>query len=130
MFMGEWFRIWFKIEISLYSLPVVLAAAIALKIISAGAPLHVLLFLAAFFISCCCSIFAVFQLMLYVLHNKSIKKLKLVAVFIACWFVIWSYAGIVNSSELSIYFVLGSLLPILVVLHLGYLARGSFKFNT
>jgi hypothetical protein len=128
--MSERFRVWFIFEITCYSLPVVLAATIATMVIPSNAPIHVLLFLAVFFISCCGSIYAVVKLMLCVFHNRTIKTPKLIALLIASWLIIWLFAGALSLKEASVYLAIGFILPVLVVLHLGYLARSSFNINT
>jgi hypothetical protein len=126
--MSEKFRVWFILEISLYSLPVVLGAAITWLALSVEAPLHVRLIQMTFIVSCCLSVKAVWQLMQFVFHDKSIKKPKVLLAFILFWIFNWVPTGIIAASSIGL--TLGFILPVLVVLHLGYLARKGLQFNT
>ena len=126
--MSEKFRVWFILEISLYSCPVLLGAAIIWLALSVEAPLHVRLFQMTFIISCCLSVKAVWQLMQFVFHDKSIEKPKVILAFILFWTFNWIPSGIIAVSSIGL--ALGFILPVLVVLHLGYLSRKGLKFNT
>ncbi|MFY0667404.1 hypothetical protein [Alteromonas stellipolaris] len=128
--MKESFRVWFIFEITCYSLPVCLAAGLSLKIMSFDSPFHVLMLLITFFIGCCGSVYAVANLMLYVFGNKQLQMPKLIGILIIFWLICWLVVGYSSLLNGNIYLGLAFLVPILVVLHLGYLANGKFKSKT
>ncbi len=128
--MKESFRVWFIFEITCYSLPVCLAAGITLKVLSFDMPLHVLTFLIVFFISCCGSVYAVSKLMLYVFGNKPIELPQLIGLLLFFWLLCWLTAGYMGSGGANIYMRFAFFIPILVVLHLGYIANDRVKSNT
>lgn len=128
--MKESFRVWFIFEITCYSLPVCLAAGLSLKIMSFDSPFHVLMLLITFFIGCCGSVYAVANLMLYVFGNKQLQMPKLIGILIIFWLICWVVVGYSSLLNGNIYLGLAFLVPILVVLHLGYLANGKFKSKT
>lgn len=128
--MKESFRVWFIFEITCYSLPVCLAAGLSLKIMSFDSPFHLLMLLITFFIGCCGSVYAVANLMLYVFGNKQLQMPKLIGILIIFWLICWLVVGYSSLLNGNIYLGLAFLVPILVVLHLGYLANGKFKSKT
>ena len=128
--MKESFRVWFIFEITCYSLPVCLAAGLTFKIMSFDAPFHVLTLLILFFIGCCGSVYAVAKLMLYVFGNKRLEKPKLIGLLIIYWLICWLVIGYMSVLEANIYFGLAFTIPILVVLHLGFIANDKLKSET
>ncbi|WP_231518359.1 hypothetical protein [Alteromonas stellipolaris] len=128
--MKESFRVWFIFEITCYSLPVCLAAGLSIKIMSFDSPFHLLMLLITFFIGCCGSVYAVANLMLYVFGNKQLQMPKLIGILIIFWLICWLVVGYSSLLNGNIYLGLAFLVPILVVLHLGYLANGKFKSKT
>lgn len=128
--MKESFRVWFIFEITCYSLPVCLAAGLTLKIMSFDSPFHVLLFLIAFFIGCCGSVYAVAKLMLYVFGDRQLQTPKLIGMLIVFWLVCWLVVGYSSVLNSNVYLGLAFVIPIFVVLHLGYLANDKFKSET
>tara|TARA_R110000868_G_scaffold5643_1_gene33377 strand:- start:366 stop:752 length:387 start_codon:yes stop_codon:yes gene_type:complete len=128
--MKESFRVWFIFEITCYSLPVCLAAGITFKIMSFDTPIHVLSFLILFFIGCCGSVYAVAKLMLYVFGNKRLEKPKLIGLLIILWLICWLVIGYMSVLQANIYVGFAFVIPILVVLHLGFIANGKLKTET
>ena len=125
--MKEAFRIWFKIEISLFSVPVVLVGAIIpLVIFEKDAPIETLLGLGSVSLSCFLALFSVINLMLYTFGGRNTEFPKITAVCLFYWLVNWLFVAWtvieVRFGLLSI----GMLLPVLVLLHLTYLSRRYF----
>ncbi|MBZ2162329.1 hypothetical protein K8B34_10115 [Alteromonas stellipolaris] len=97
---------------------------------SFDSPFHLLMLLITFFIGCCGSVYAVANLMLYVFGNKQLQMPKLIGILIIFWLICWLVVGYSSLLNGNIYLGLAFLVPILVVLHLGYLANGKFKSKT
>ncbi len=126
--MSEKFRAWFILEISMYSFPVLLGAAVTWLTLTNEAPWHVQFFQVTFIISCVLSLKAVWEMMQFAFNDKCIKNPKITLTSILFWFVIWVGVGIFAISSIGV--GLAFIVPILVVLHLGYLTRKGFKFST
>ena len=129
--MKESFRIWFKLEVSLFSVPVALVAVLMLLILLKNdSSIEVILGFSSISISCFMVVFAVLNLMLYTFSNKNTKHPKLVMFCILYWLVNWLFvAGNITSIKSGL-LSFGMLIPVGVVAHLIYLSKGYFNNAT
>ena len=126
--MSTQFRLWFILEITMYSFPVVIGAVVTCLTLSVEAPFHVRIFQIAFIICCCLSVKSVWQMMQFLFHEKEIDKPKLTFSFILVWMLIWIYSGIISASSNGL--ILAFSLPVVVVLHMYYLVNKASNNNT
>ncbi|GAA0853701.1 hypothetical protein [Aliiglaciecola litoralis] len=128
--MSEAFRIWFKFEICLFSVPVVLVPAIMTQVEGDGAPVEVKLFAASLFIACVLVFYSVFKLMSYVFGDKPATHSKLILAFIVYWAVNWLAAFFYSNQIDSLIIQVLTFGPILVLGHLLFIGRSYFRNAT
>ncbi|SET88693.1 hypothetical protein [Thalassotalea agarivorans] len=128
--MSEAFRIWFKFEICLFSVPVVLIPAIVFQIDSKGAPVELIVLAASLSLGCILVFYSVFKLMGYVFGNKPARHPKMIMFFILYWLINWLFTFI-KSNQLDTFAVqVFAFAPIIVLGHLIYIGRDYFKSVT
>ena len=126
--MSEAFRIWFKFEICLFSIPVALLAVLPpLVLIEQKLSLAVSLVLVSLSLSCFLAMYAVGRLMFYSFGKSNKRSPKMIVLCLVYWLVNWVFVVVEMAGTQSWIVLLGFMLPIVVVPHLLFLSWGYFK---
>ncbi|QIZ76260.1 hypothetical protein [Ferrimonas lipolytica] len=128
--MKESFRIWFIVEISLFSAPVALVAVLIPLILSkGGSSLGTTMFMVSMMTSCFMAIFSVINLMLFSFSNKAARFKKTTIASLVLWLVHWLATCTFLMADYGVKALL-SLVPVAVVAHLAFISKAYFQSET